>query len=165
MTAIFQVVLGVLMLLAGRRLFWLFVGAVGFLLGSSLVNQFLPGESELVILLLASLAGVIGVVLALFFQRIAVGVAGFIAVGYLTTSVIANAGWQVNLPSWLIFLVSGLIGAILTAFLFEWALIILSSLVGANLLLNVFNLEQWIGLIVFFLMFLIGVMIQAKTKG
>ncbi len=85
MTFFVTIGLGIVMLVAGRKLFWLFVGVVGFTVGIGMAERFFPGESETTLLILALITGVLFAVLALFLKRIAVGVAGFVAGGYLAT--------------------------------------------------------------------------------
>ena len=43
---------GLVLLVYGRRLYWLFVAGVGFLAGLELAPRFFPDQSELVVLLL-----------------------------------------------------------------------------------------------------------------
>ena len=38
-----------------------------------------------------------------------------------------------NTPTWIVFLVAGIVGVLLMVWLFKWALIVLSSLAGASL--------------------------------
>src|SRR5439155_24821137 len=73
---ILPIVLGVLLLVAGRRLYWLFVGAVGFLIGMRIAERFFPQEGSWQYLLIVVLAGLAGVLLAMVIQRIAVLLAG-----------------------------------------------------------------------------------------
>lgn len=53
------------LLFLGRKLYWFFVGAVGFVVGLSLATQWLQGGSEIVILLVGIVIGVVGALLAL----------------------------------------------------------------------------------------------------
>jgi hypothetical protein len=64
MSDIILIVLGIAMLLIGRKLFWLFVGVVGFYFGYTLAGQFLPAESEVVVLVIGLMAGILGAILA-----------------------------------------------------------------------------------------------------
>ena len=57
--------IGVLLLVFGRKLFWLFVG-VGFLWGFQIASQLLPANSQIAILAAALVLGLIGAVLAIF---------------------------------------------------------------------------------------------------
>ncbi|MFC1878318.1 DUF4203 domain-containing protein [Chloroflexota bacterium] len=163
MTGIIQAVLGAVLLLAGRKLYWLFVGIVGFVIGISLAQSYLPGEQEIVLLVLALIAGGIGALLALFLQRVAVGAAGFLAGGYAAMVVLEIFQLQLGIANWVVYLVAGLIGSALVAALFDWALIILASLTGAGMLVTVelFNLNEWIKIFLLVFLFIIGVGVQA----
>lgn len=161
MTNILLILLGITILLAGRRLFWLFVGVVGFVVGISLATQVFKSESELTILAIALIAGVLGGLLAVFLQRLAVEVASFVAGGYAAIIFVDLLGLTTRISSWVPFLVGGILGAILVAALFDWALIILSSLTGAVMLVQAFKVSHIFGLLVFVVLFALGIGIQA----
>src|SRR2546428_11542442 len=60
-SAIFiRVLVGLAVLLYGRRLFWLFVGAVGFMVAITLVEPLLTGIPEWQVLIAAPVAGLRG---------------------------------------------------------------------------------------------------------
>jgi uncharacterized membrane protein len=75
-------VAGALLLIAGRRLFWLFVGLVGFFAGLRFAPLFLSGRPEHMSWLVAILFGVLGMFLAIVLQRFTVVLAGFLAGGF-----------------------------------------------------------------------------------
>jgi len=60
MLATSSIVLGIILLLFGRKLFWFFVGVIGFLTGVLLATHYLQGQPEWVILIIALIAGVLG---------------------------------------------------------------------------------------------------------
>ena len=134
MSTFVNLALGSILLVAGRKLFWLFVGAVGFIVGFTLANNFFEGESESTILVIALVVGIIGAVLALFFKKVLVGIAGFVAGGYLAISMVDLLEWVPGLPAWMLFTLGGIIGVVLVSVLFGWGLIILSSLVVSALI-------------------------------
>ena len=152
---------GIILLLAGRRLFWLFVGIMGFLFGLEFTRSFAFGQSEYVNLIFALVIGGIGAVLAIFMQKVAIGFAGFLAGGY-----ILDAWWQqlLAVPSelpWLPFVIGGIIGLLVAVVLFRWALIGLSSLVGATLIADSLGLQSQLSMIVLGVLFVIGIVVQA----
>jgi Domain of unknown function (DUF4203) len=159
-------------LLLGRSLFWLFVAAVGFVVGVELAPLILPHQTELFTLLVAVVLGIAGALLAVFVEKIAIAVAGFVAGGYLASVLCApllgGAGMAYPL-SWLCFLIGGILGAVLMIVFFNWALIILSSLQGAHLIVR--GLPVIHGLpalrhhsqILFAILALIGIAVQAAT--
>jgi len=91
-SAFLTLALGILLLLFGRRAFWIFVAVVGFIAGLTFATMFLHGQPELVILLIAIVAGVIGAVLAIMLEWLAILIAGFLAGGYLATSLAVTLG-------------------------------------------------------------------------
>ncbi len=166
MSTIVNLILGSILLVAGRKLFWLFVGAVGFLIGFTLANNFFEGESESTILVIALAVGIIGAVLALFFKKVLVGIAGFVAGGYLAISMVSVIGWDPGLPTWMLFTLGGIIGVVLVSMLFGVGLIILSSLVGAFLIVEAVPLGGLYTTFIYIVLLLVGVMIQTRfTKG
>jgi hypothetical protein len=163
MTTIVLAVFGALLLLAGRRLYWLFVGVIGFVVGLSLGTQLFKTESELLILVIALTAGILGAALAVLFQRLAIAVAGFMAGGYLITALFKSFGFSVVMPSWLVFLIGGILGAILVLVLFDWALILLSSLTGTSLILTSVHVSQWVNIALWAGLCLVGIWLQASS--
>lgn len=160
---LFNALIGGALLFLGRKVFWLFVGGAGFVAGLSLAARLMRGSPEWVILLAALVLGVIGALMAVFFQHLAIGLAGFLAGGYLTLSLLALLGLERGWLPWLAFLVGGIAGAVLVAALFDWAVIALSSLAGASLITEAFRLGGSVGFIVFLALIIVGVSVQAAT--
>ena len=75
--------IGAVVLLFGRKLFWLCVAAIGFAAGVELAPHLVHEPSALLSLTIALLLGIIGALLAVFLQKIAIGVLGFLAGGKL----------------------------------------------------------------------------------
>ena len=69
-------VVGLLLLLAGRRLFWLFVAVAGFVAGVEAVPYVLPLQTELFTLVVGLAFGLLGALLAFFLQKLAIAIAG-----------------------------------------------------------------------------------------
>lgn len=157
-----NVLVGILLLLLGRRLFWLFVAAVGFVVGMNLAAQYLADQSFWVIMVAGLVAGAVGAVLAILFQRIAVALAGFLAGSYLSTFLLATLGIDMGQFAWLVSLIGGIIGAVLVFVLFDWALILLSSLVGASLVAPVVSADPQTQTVMFLLLAVIGIVVQGS---
>ncbi len=162
MTNAARLVIGVLILFFGRRLFWLFVAAAGFVVGWNLATQYMAGQPEVIILLIAVVGGIIGAVLGLLLQGLAIAVAGFLAGGYLAVAIITALGLMTNSSYWIIFVIGGLIGLLLVGLLFDWALIILSSLLGTQLILQSIVIPATWYWIVFIGLVIIGIAVQAS---
>jgi hypothetical protein len=157
-------VVGVLLLFLGRRLYWLFVGGVGFVVGYSLASGLTGRTPEPTALLIGLGAGLLGVVLALFLQRLAVVVAGFLAGAWLGVEVARALGTSSPGTPWLAALIGGVAGAVLSAALFDAVLAVLSSLVGAALLTKLIGGRLLTQGVVFIGLTLLGIAVQAGTK-
>jgi len=126
---------------------------------------FLNNLPQWAIFLVAFAAGLVGALLALFFQRLAIIAAGFLGGGSLLLDAINLSGWQAAPVSWLIFLIGGFVGALLLYFLFDWTLIFLSSLIGADLIRQGIPVSPSMTAVVFFGLFIAGFIVQAKMMG
>src|SRR2546423_13184371 len=80
---ILSVVIGAVVLLFGRKLFWLCVAAIGFAAGVTLALHLVNEPTPLLQFTFAILLGFIGALLALFLQKLAIRLAGFLAGGPL----------------------------------------------------------------------------------
>lgn len=154
-------VLGIVLLAAGRRLFWLALGAVGFLVGFELAGRLLDLDAGLVQLLVGVGAGVLGIFLAIFLQRLAIAVLGFVVGGTSALSVFDTTPEVFAAADALVFLVGGIVVALVAAFLFEIALVGLSALAGAALVAGAAGLDDLAFTVATFLLALVGIAIQA----
>jgi len=159
--AILNVLIGIGLLFFGRRAFWLFVAAAGFLAGLSLANRLLQGP-EWVGLVVGLGIGLLGALIAVVVERFAIGLAGFLVGGYIALQVLPllhlEGGWTTVVA----FLIGGVIGLILVGLFLGWALISLSSLAGAALIVNALNMEPGLGTLVFIILVVVGVVFQAR---
>jgi hypothetical protein len=162
MLSVISLILGGALLIAGRKLFWLFVGAAGFIAGLQLATQFWQGP-EILAIIIGLVVGVVFALLAIFLQSVAIGVAGFLAGGYILTVLAGMIGLNQGAFSWLVYLIGGIIGVLLVIFLFDWALITLSSLAGASLITQALPLPGGIGGVIFIILVIAGVVIQGST--
>ena len=161
MLSVISLILGVALLVAGRKLFWLFVGAAGFVTGMQLATQFWQGP-ELLAIVIGLVVGVIFAVLAIFLQSVAIGIAGFLAGGYVLTVLAGMIGLNQGAFSWIVYIIGGIIGVLLVIFLFDWAIITLSSLAGASLITQALPLSSGIGGVIFLALVIVGVVIQGS---
>ena len=153
-------VIGVIMLFFGRKLFWLYVGCLGFVVGFEYAPYIWQIQSNLSMVISAIITGIIGAVLALFFQKIAIGFAGFVAGGYIALNLITLLGPGLEQAVWLPYVIGGIIGALLLFFIFDWALIFVSSLTGAMLIVQAAKLSPGMGTLVYFALVIAGVALQ-----
>jgi hypothetical protein len=162
MLNLINLVLGGALLVAGRRLFWLFVGAAGFLTGVQLATRFWQ-EPNVPSILVGLVVGVLFALLAIFVQALVIGLAGFLIGGYILTVVATMLGIDLAaITTWIVYIVGGLVGLVLVRFLFDWAIITLSSLAGALLIVQGLFPQGNAGGILFLILFVAGVLIQGS---
>lgn len=134
MANMLRVMLGAFLLGFGRSLYWLFVGGVGFMAANTFASRLLEGPPRSLVLAIALAAGLLGALLAILLQKLAVGLAGFLAGGYFFIVLLDLLRLDYGPVAWILFIVGGILGTILVAALFEVSLIFLSSLSGALLI-------------------------------
>jgi hypothetical protein len=161
MSAGLRLITGILLLLFGRNLFWLFCAAIGFLVGAALAARALPGQPEWVMLVVGLAVGLVGALLALVLPNVIGMIAGFAAGGYLALTLIEAVGARPGELAWLAFLIGGAVGAIAVLLLFDWALIGLSSLMGSFTIVNGLPLHGTLVILLTGLLFVVGVAVQA----
>jgi len=157
-----RLLMGIGLLLFGRQLFWLFVAVMGFLFGLDLVAPLLPNSPSWLGLLIAVSIGVLGAVLVWLWQWVAVGIAGFLAGGYLTGHILHASGMATGGMSGGLFVLGGLVGALLMIAVFDWALIILSSLSGATVIIQELSLERLPAVGIFVGLVAVGIVVQGR---
>jgi Domain of unknown function (DUF4203) len=163
--AIVGVLIGVVILFVGRKLFWLCVAAVGFALGVEIAPHVIQEPSSILGLVIALFLGLLGALLALFLQKVAIAVLGFLAGGKLAGAIAAAFFIHSAQYYTIIFLVGGVIGAILLLAVFDWALIVVSSLIGAHLIVyqSAIVLPPTGSTLVFIGLAVIGILVQAAS--
>jgi len=77
--------------------------------------------------------GIIGALLALFFQKLAIGIGGFVAGSTIALQLTLMMGYH---PGMLVALTGGVVGTVALYLLFDWALIVLSSLIGTSFIIE-----------------------------
>ena len=157
------VLIGIVILFFGRKLFWLCVAAVGFAAGVQIAPLLVNEASSLLALAIALAFGVVGVLLAFFIQKIAIALLGFLAGGKLATAIAAAFFVQYAQYSTIIFVIGGIIGAILLLAVFGWALIIVSSFIGAYLIQSAIVLPPTGSTLVFLGLAILGIFVQAVS--
>ena len=162
MLNLINLILGGALLITGRKLFWLFVGAIGFIVGMQLTALFWHGPQGLAIII-GLVIGLIFAGLAIFLQTVAIGIAGFLAGGYTLSLLAGIFGIQAARLSWIMYIAGGIIGLLLVIYLFDWAIITLSSLAGASLVVQALLPGRAAGGLIFLILFIAGVLIQGFT--
>jgi len=160
---ILSVLIGAIILFFGRRLFWLCVAAVGFAAGMEFAPHLMHEPTPVLQLSIALVFGFIGALLALFLQKVAIAIAGFLAGGKLAMALVAAFIAEGARYPGIAFIVGGIIGAILLLALFDWALIVMSSLVGAYLIDHTVVLPSTGATLLFVGLTAIGIIVQAAA--
>lgn len=162
--SIFDWVVGIALLLCGRRLFWLFVAALGFAAGIYLTPLVAPEAPAWLALVISLGLGALGALLALLLQRVAIALAGFVAGGRIALAI--AAAWIANPAAHgvVTFVLGGLIGALLMLALFDWALIVLSSIEGARLIVEAMHPGAGAATPLLVGLILLGVIVQAAIS-
>ena len=153
---------GILMLLVGRRMFWLFVGLAGFLCGFQSGQIFFPEQAMLGIVF-GLLLGVVGIFVAVFFQQLSFAIGGFFSGGYLGLAVCSHFQWETL--SHVCFVAAGLICAILAYKWMDWGIIVISSFAGASaiVLSALGSLNPTWRFVTFLLLAIVGCVVQGRA--
>jgi len=159
---IISVIVGVAILLFGRKLFWLFVAALGFAVGLEIAAYFMKEPPQWMTLLVALGCGVIGALLAILLQKIAIAIAGFIAGGRIAWALAAAFFVDHAHYRGITFVIGGIVGALLLLALFDWVLILLSSIEGAHLISGAMTMPEKGALILLIALAVIGVIVQGS---
>jgi hypothetical protein len=158
------IAIGLALLIFGRKLFWLFVGGVGFLAGVALGMKLFADQPVAVHTVIALAVGILGAILAIVVKKVAVGVAGFLAGGLLLHHLVQSFSPVADYGPWLAFLIGGIIGAIAINLLFDWALIVLSSLVGSILVVQQLHAPDVPSALLAIGLLIVGIVVQSAIR-
>jgi len=158
--SLINILVGAALLLFGRRLFWLFVAGIGFVVGMMLATEWLGSNAGLLNFLIALGVGVLSALLSVFLQRMAFALAGFLSGGYLVYTLALGSRYESM--AWIGFLAGGVLGALLLLAMFDWALIGLSALTRATVITQNVPLDPSNSALLFFVLLVFGVIAQAR---
>lgn len=159
--SVFSLITGFLLLLAGRRLFWVSVACVGFLVAyQAVLSGGVPGPPWLTWVLPLTI-GLIGALVALLWQKVAVVLAGFLIGGLVVADMLPFLGGTVSPFLWVSLLAGGIIGALAMLVVFDWALIVLSSLAGAVVLVQTLGMGDAGSNLLFLVLAGLGIGVQS----
>jgi len=160
---ILSVLIGAVVLFFGRKLFWLCVAAIGFAAGMEVAPQLFHEPTPILQLSIALVFGFVGALLAMFLQKIAIAIAGFLAGGKLATGLMTAFVVESANHYWIIFIIGGIVGMILLLSLFDWALIVMSAAVGAYLISHTITLPPTGTTLLFVGLAIVGIIVQASA--
>jgi len=154
-----NLVLGIILLTTGKKLYWLFVGVIGFIIGMGLATQLVLNPAWLVYVVALG-AGILGAILAHFLQHLAISLVGFMVGAYGAYRLTGLLGITAEANTWMAFIIGGIVGLLIVSSAFDWSLYILSSWAGATLVTEAIDLQGTVGTVVFFALFVLGMIIQ-----
>jgi hypothetical protein len=160
---ILQLVTGVVLLLAGKRLFWLAVGLAGFFIGLQLgLDSF---ESTLASWLCGVVLGLVGVALAIGLQGILIVLSGLLLgafAGMVLADLLPPGMESLETITWVCWGVGAVLGGVLALTFFDLGLILLTSIAGAGMILNFTELSPLVEVILLVVLSSIGMLIQTR---
>lgn len=158
--------LGILCLILGRKLVWLVVATIGFVLAQEALTSILadPGKvqqveeigkmvdlnklrgtdqsNESLILVLSAIAGIAGAVFTKFFKNIAVVIAGYTIAGVVLSNHASEWGIASVEHQRLVFIAGGIVGSLVISFLLDAGLMLISIVLGADLILKFLDIQD-----------------------
>lgn len=155
---------GIALLVAGKKLFWLAVGALGFVAGWQLGEQLLPHATPITRLVVAAALGVVGIVLAIVLQKVAVGVAGFLLGVLLAVRILPMLGLHLGQGQGIVIAAIGLVVAVIALVLFGFALVVLTAGAGASMLVEALRPAPNLAVVLLVVLWVIGVLVQRRWR-
>jgi hypothetical protein len=153
------------MLFLGRRLFWVFVGSIGFITATEFAMANFAEQPEWAIVLIGLAFGVLGALLAVFFQAGAIALAGILGGGYLGLLVIRSLNVSSQTALTIAYIIGAVAGLILFYIFFDSALIAISSFIGATILVQQFSLTDLSFWLLLVLIAFVGIVVQVQQKN
>jgi hypothetical protein len=163
MLEIGSAITGTILLLAGRKLFWFFVGVSGFIAGLYLASLFVPDTSAWIRILIAVGFGILGAILAVFIQGVAIFIAGFAGGAMVSVGILKLVSGAPQGLEFVVFIIGGIIGGILFTILFDWALVLTSALGGALLITRAIPIPGIMLLTATVILFILGAVVQLRS--
>ncbi len=156
-------VIGLILVVLGRRVYLISIGILGFLGGLYLFTAFLGTAHDWRSLLFALLLGTVGSLLAFALHKAAWIYGGFCGGGVLLLYFSDATGvWPVGSPV-LLFLIGGTVGAILFLAMLDWALILVTTLTGSILIAYQSGLRGPAGQAIFAALVILGLLVQRSA--
>lgn len=168
---ILTTVIGFVVLIMGRQIFWVFIAGLGFALGMIYGEQFYTGQPDWMIFLISSIIAILGALLAYTLQRLAGAIAGFATGWYLTQLLVSYFRVDLGQFDEVAPIIIGIIFALLIMAFFDWSVIVISSLAGSAIIVSSMRLPGNTELAILITFAIVGIVIQAiwfiqeDTKG
>jgi len=162
---IYYLLAGLVLLTLGRKLFWLFSGLIGFLLVLNLAQRYFPELSPTSLVIISLVVGILGAVLTVTLQKVAIGLMGFLAGGYLVYLLVSALSISVGNLIWIFVILGGILGTFLFSSMFDWSLIIISSAIGASVIATHLIMPQPFPTVLTVVLFIFGLVIQSRMMS
>jgi len=158
---ILTILIGFVVLIMGRQIFWVFIAGIGFALGLIYGEQFYVGQPDWMIFTISSIIAILGAVLAFTLQRLAGAIGGFVSGWYLAYLFIGY--FRVDLGQFveIVPIIVGIIFAVLILNFFDWSVIVISSLAGSAIIVSGMRLPSNTELALLITFAIVGVVIQS----
>jgi hypothetical protein len=156
-------VIGIILLLLGRRAYLISIGILGFLGGLYIFATFLGTVHDWRSILFALLTGTIGSLLAYALHKAAWIFGGFFGGGVLLYYLRDSTGLMGSVSPVLLFVVGGIVGAIFLSLLLDQALILISCLTGSALITYQSGRHGTQALLLFVGLFILGFIVQGRS--
>ncbi len=156
---------GVVVLLAGRKLYWLATGGLGFVIGLYLASRYMTTASYWVEVGVALAAGIAGAFLTVLAQKATIALAGIVLGGVGVYTLCLPFAADLATGIWWLAILGAVLGFCFAAFLFDAAVMVVSSIVGAVLILGSVELPKLYETWGFLVLFCVGTMVQSRQKG
>jgi hypothetical protein len=153
--------LGAMLMIQGRKLYWLFVGGIGFFVTLSLLDPSISGMNDQTALIISVIVAFLGALMAIFLNRLAIFVGGFLGGGYMLIVLVELFGFRLGTLNSMLFLVGGVVGALIVSSAFDGALIFYSSVLGAAMVVQASELSPLWRLVAVPLCAVVGMGLQA----
>ncbi|HET7144820.1 MAG TPA: hypothetical protein VFI68_12440 [Anaerolineales bacterium] len=159
MLFIINLILGLGLLLSGRKLFWIFVAAAGFFVGVEITARYWKGPEWLSIVV-GVVLGILFALLALGLKTLAISIAGFFLGGSALFSLATAFGFERGI--FVLYIIGGVLGVIFISVFFDWALITISSLAGASMIAQTLDITRPVAGLVFIGLLIVGIVVQSN---
>lgn len=156
---------GVGVLFFGRKLYWLAVGGLGFVIGLYLAGRYMTEAPFWMEVAVALAAGIVGAFLTVLAQKAAIAVAGLVLGAVIVYTLCQPFAVDLATGIWWLTFLGAVLGLCFATFLFEAAVIVVSSIVGTMLILGSFDLPDLYKTWGFLALVCVGVMVQSRQKG
>jgi hypothetical protein len=164
--ALILLVLGALTLFYGRKLFWIFAALVGFIFGLMVASQLALNVTDFIRIMIAIGVGVLCGIVAVYAEKLMILLVGFLGFGILGYLLINLFDFSPSI-NWVVFLVTGSLGAVYITRHLEWIIIIISTLIGAIMVSmgmgKFIQINFLVDLLIFIALFAAGIFFQKKA--